>query len=116
MQFIDCSHAVRGRRVFDVATAVYYMDLSSQAPQGDLKRYEKVDAELESAFLTSYRSACEPKWRDEETEADALEYRLMLVHGAVYWTTVYSETDVIQELVAFQRLRETLANSSRFSR
>ena len=106
--FIDCSHAVRGRRVFDLATAVYYIDRTSRASRGNPQRYEDLDPELESAFLETYRSVCKPGWRNAETEAYALEHQLMLIHGAAYWATEYSESDVMQELIGFQRLRDSL--------
>ena len=102
---IDCSHAIRGRRVFDVVTATYYMDLSCHAKPGDLRRYQDVDSALESAFLVAYRSACEPAWRDEETKVYTIERQLMLVHGAVYWATECPDAEAMQELVGFRKLK-----------
>jgi Ser/Thr protein kinase RdoA (MazF antagonist) len=102
--FIDCNHAAWGRRVFDVATAVYYMDRSSQQPIGDLRRYEDIDPEFESAFLDSYRAACVPSWQEAEDLTYALEHRLMLVHGAVYWVRALPTADLERELEGFRVL------------
>jgi hypothetical protein len=102
---------VRGRRVFDVATAVYYIDRSSQASLGEPQRYENLDPKLESAFLEGYQSVCEPGWQDVEKEAYALEGWLMLVHAAAYWVSEYTEEDAMQELVGFKEIRETLAKA-----
>ena len=104
--FIDCSHTVCGRRVFDIAIAVYYMDRTSQAPIGHPQRYENLDLELESAFLESYGSVCEPEWRDAEAKAYALEHQLTLIHAAAHWAAKYPEEDAMQELVGFQNIKD----------
>jgi Ser/Thr protein kinase RdoA (MazF antagonist) len=102
--FIDCSHAVRGRRVFDVLTALYYMDLSSQAGSGEPGRYEDIDPDLESAFLISYRSACSPPWQPAEGLAYMLEKRLLLIHAAAYWVLELETAEVERALVGFRVL------------
>lgn len=103
MWFIDCSHTVRGRRVFDVATCVYYCDSASQAAIGDPVRYGGGDPIAESELLRRYQSVCEPSWQEQEEDAYTLEYRLMLVHGAVYRVTASSERDIRMDLEGFLR-------------
>jgi Ser/Thr protein kinase RdoA (MazF antagonist) len=102
--FIDCSHAARGRRAFDVLTALYYMDLSSQAGFGEPGRYEDIDPDLESAFLSSYRSACSPPWKPAEDHAYRLEKRLLLIHAAAYWVLELGLAEVERRLVGYRDL------------
>lgn len=107
VHFIDCSHAARGRRVFDVVTAAWYLDPASAAEPGDPSRYAAPDAALEAAFLESYQAHCSPAWQEAETRARCLEKRLMLVHGAVYWALECPEEQAMRELTGFlPRVRE----------
>lgn len=101
IHFIDCSHAARGRRVFDVVTAAWYLDPASAAEPGDPMRYAVRDAEVAAAFMEAYQSHCAPQWQDAETEARGLEERLMLVHGAVYWARECPEEQAMRELTGF---------------
>ncbi len=106
--FIDCSHAARGRRVYDVHAACYCLDRSCAASVGDSRRYEPIDQKLTEAFLESYQAACQPPWMCEETEAYRLERRLALVHGAAYWVLEEAAEDAEKELFGYRRLRARL--------
>jgi Ser/Thr protein kinase RdoA (MazF antagonist) len=99
--FIDCSHMARGRRVFDVVTAAWYMDPASAAEPGDPSRYAALNVEVADAFLASYRENCAPAWQDAESEAHGLERHLMLVHGAVYWALECPDEQAMRELTGF---------------
>ncbi|MBT3269277.1 phosphotransferase [Candidatus Poribacteria bacterium] len=101
VHFIDCSHTARGRRVFDVVTAAWYLDPASAAEGGDPRRYAVPDAELADAFMASYRAHCAPAWQDAESEAHGLERHLMLVHGAVYWALECPDEQAMRELTGF---------------
>jgi Ser/Thr protein kinase RdoA (MazF antagonist) len=104
--FIDCSHAARGRRVFDVLTALYYMDLSSQANGGEHARYDDIDPEFESVFLSGYRSGCSPPWKPAEDRAYNLEKRLLLVHATAYWALEAETVEMARELAGFRLLNK----------
>ena len=93
--------------MFDVVTAAWYHDRAGAAEAGDPVRYAEPEPELQAAFHESYQARCVPPWRDAETEARALEHRLMLVHGAVYWALECTEEHAARELHGFlPRLRE----------
>lgn len=99
---LDCSHAARGRRVFDVTTAIHYHDPRSVAGMGDPMRYGPDDPSLESSFLGAYTATCDPPWRAEEGEALVLERALMLVHGVTYWVDQLPEETRCEELTRFR--------------
>ncbi|MAF11478.1 hypothetical protein CMK11_13595 [Candidatus Poribacteria bacterium] len=101
VHFIDCSHMARGRRVFDVVTAAWYLDPASAGEVGDPCRYAVPDVELAAAFMASYRAHCAPAWQDAESEAHGLERHLMLVHGAVYWALECPDEQAMRELTGF---------------
>ncbi len=96
--FIDCNHASRGRRVFEVCVSMYYLAPHSDLPWGEPARYRLVDEGVEAAFLEMYREVCEPPWRDGESAALAVERMLMFIHGVTCWTTMGDEEDVRDEL------------------
>ena len=106
--FLDCSHSVRGRRVFDVVATSYYFDPVSQHPAGDPRRYDLPDAELSHVFLSEYQTACDPEWTDEETAAVLFEQVLMLVHGATCAALYLDDNLAAQELDGFANLRGLL--------
>jgi Ser/Thr protein kinase RdoA (MazF antagonist) len=111
--FLDCSHAARGRRVFDVVTAIYYHDLSSVAEFGDTRRFAPVDPELDSAFRDGYERVCEPVWKPAETRALLIERHLMLIHGVAYWSKALSEDAFEMVLTGFASQLDNLKVASR---
>ncbi|NKB68238.1 MAG: phosphotransferase [Candidatus Latescibacteria bacterium] len=106
--FIDCNHMLRGRRVFEVCTTIYYMDPSSVAPRQNPRRYQPPDPELAALFLQYYQAVCAPPWTAAEDRALPLEHMLLLIHGATYWTTIWDEDTVQDELSRFYTYWKTL--------
>ena len=106
--FLDCSHAARGRRMFDVVTAIYYHDLSSVAGFGDARRYAPVYPELESGFRDGYERVCAPAWKPAETRAMLIERHLMLIHGVAYWSKALSEDAFEKVLTGFASQLDSL--------
>lgn len=107
-RFIDCNHASRGRRVFEVCVSMYYLAPHSDAHWGEPARYRLVDEHVEGAFLNAYREVCEPPWREEESEALGLERMLMFIHGVTCWTTMGNEETVREELDRWNACYTTL--------
>ena len=106
--FIDCNHASRGRRVFEVCVSMYYLAPHSDVPWGEPARYRLVDEHVEAAFLKTYREVCEPSWRDEESKALAVERMLMFIHGVTCWTNMGNEEEVREELDRWKACYSTL--------
>lgn len=106
--FIDCNHASRGRRVFEVCVSMYYLAPHSDVPWGEPARYRLVDEHVEAAFLEAYREVCEPPWREEESTALAIERMLMFIHGVTCWTTMGDEEKVREELNRWNACFSTL--------
>ena len=96
--FIDCNHASRGRRVFEVCVSTYYLAPHSDSPWGESTRYQLVDETVEAAFLESYREVCEPAWREEESASLAIERMLLFIHGVTCWTTMGDDDELRDEL------------------
>lgn len=112
--FIDCNHASRGRRVFEVCVSMYYLASHSDSPWGESTRYRLVDENVEAAFLESYGEVCNPAWREEESTALAIERMLMFIHGVTCWISMGDEVAVRDELdrwyACYDSLRSGLAN------
>ncbi|MDE3000100.1 MAG: phosphotransferase [Gemmatimonadota bacterium] len=106
--FIDCNHASRGRRIFEVCVSMYYLAPHSDLPWGEPARYRLVDESVEAAFLEAYRDVCEPPWREEESAALAIERMLMFIHGVTCWTTMADEETVLEELDRWNACYSTL--------
>jgi Ser/Thr protein kinase RdoA (MazF antagonist) len=106
--FIDCNHALLGRRTFDVACTLYYHDLSSVAQAGDSRKYTHVDFALTERFMTAYTKTCDPAWHGEEEYVAGLEYRLMLAAGMCY-RVEYEPEHALIELSRFLPLCDDLA-------
>jgi Ser/Thr protein kinase RdoA (MazF antagonist) len=106
--FIDCNHALVGRRTFDVACTLYYHDLSSVAQAGDSRKYVHVDSALTERFMTAYTKVCDPAWRDDEEYVVGLEYRLMLAAGMCY-RVEYEPNSALVEMERFLPLCIDLA-------
>ncbi len=106
--FIDCNHASRGRRVFEVCVSMYYLAPHSDASWGESTRYRLVDENVEAAFLESYRDVCEPAWREEESTALAIERMLLFIHGVTCWTTMGDDDEVRDELDRWNACYATL--------
>ncbi len=106
--FIDCNHASRGRRVFEVCASMYYLAPHSDLPWGEPARYRLVDESVEAAFHETYREVCDPVWRGEESAALAIERMLMFIHGVTCWTTMGDEEDVHEELDRWNACYTTL--------
>ena len=96
--FIDCNHASRGRRVFEVCVSMYYLAPRSDLPWGEPARYRLVDEGVEAAFLEAYREVCDPPWREEESAALAIERMLMFIHGVTCWIDMRDDEEVREEL------------------
>jgi Ser/Thr protein kinase RdoA (MazF antagonist) len=111
--FLDCDHAVRGCRVFDVVTAQYYFDPVCDTAIGDPRRYAEQDVELQTTFEEAYQAVCRPVWSDAETMACVLEQALMLVHGATYWALECSADDALMELTGFRELWHSAMSRAR---
>ena len=71
-------------------------------------RYELPNQDLETSFLSAYKRTCEPPWTPEESKAFAIERMLMLIHGATYWTTRWTENAVKEELSRFRKYWQEL--------
>lgn len=106
--FIDCNHASRGRRVFEVCVSMYYLAPHSDLPWGEPARYRLVDEGVEAAFLEAYREVCDPPWRGEESAALAIERMLMFIHGVTCWVDMRNEEDVRAELDRWNACYTTL--------
>lgn len=106
--FLDCGHALRGRRIFEVVTSMYYLDHSSSVPLGESQRYRTIDPGVETVFLDSYTAICTPIWRDVETQLIPVERLLMLLHGITCWVEMFAEAVVEEELYRFQDYRHHL--------
>lgn len=96
--FIDCSHASRGRRIFEVCVSMYYLAPHSDLPWGKPARYRLVDESVEAAFIEAYLEVCEPPWRGEESAALAIERMLMFIHGVTCWVDMRDDKEVREEL------------------
>lgn len=110
--FIDCNHASRGRRVFEVCVSMYYLAPHSDSPWGESTRYRLVDENVEAAFLESYRDVCKPAWREEESTALAIERMLMFIHGVICWTSMGDEETVRAELDRWNACYDTLRSAA----
>ena len=105
---IDCNHASRGRRVFEVCVSMYYLAPHSDLPWGEPARYRLVDECVEAAFLEAYREVCDPPWREEESAALAIERMLMFIHGVTCWVDMRDDEEVREELVRWNACFATL--------
>lgn len=106
--FIDCNHASRGRRVFEVCVSLYYLAPHSDLPWGEPARYRLVDEGVEAAFLEAYREVCDPPWREEESAALANERMLMFIHGVTCWVGMRDDEEVHEELDRWNACHSTL--------
>lgn len=106
--FIDCNHASRGRRVFEVCVSMYYLAPHSDLPWGEPARYRLVDEGVEAAFLEEYREVCDPPWRVEESAALAIERMLMFIHGVTCWVGRRDDEEVREELDRWNACHSTL--------
>lgn len=106
--FIDCNHASRGRRVFEVCVSIYYLEPHSDLPWGEPARYRLVDEGVEAAFLEAYREVCDPSWREEESAALAIEWMLMFIHGVTCWVDMRDDEEVREELDRWNAWHSTL--------
>lgn len=106
--FIDCNHASRGRRVFEVCVSLYYLAPHSDLPWGELARYRLVDEGVEAAFLEAYREVCDPPWREEESAVLAIEWMLMFIHGVTCWVGMRDDEEVREELGRWNACHSTL--------
>ena len=108
LRFIDCNHASRGRRVFEVCVSTYYLAPHSDLPWGETARYRLVDEGVEAAFLEAYREVCDPPWREEESAALANERMLMFIHGVTCWVGMRDDEEVREELDRWNACHSTL--------
>lgn len=108
LRFIDCNHASRGRRVFEVCVSMYYLAPHSDLPWGEPARYRLVDEGVEAAFLEAYREVCDPPWREEESAALVVERMLMFIHGVTCWVDMRDDEGVREELDRWNACHSTL--------